>query len=111
MVLSAGNLPYKKSSPSEVGSKFLAFEGRFLGKGALKALVVCVPGTGERYTEHIRYTTFERSISFENRVRAAHAFAWRDLSYRAKNIANYYKYRIGGDHRLLSRVYFNDTII
>lgn len=38
-------------------------------------------------------------------------YAWRDLSYRAKKISNYEKDRIGGDHRLLRRVYFNDTII
>lgn len=38
-------------------------------------------------------------------------YAWRDLSYRAKNISNYYKYRIWGDHGLLRRVYLNDTII
>jgi len=38
-------------------------------------------------------------------------YAWRDLSYRAKNISNYDKYRIGGDHRLRRTVYFNDTII
>lgn len=87
-------------------------KGRLHSNQSSLALPTPSANTSAPFFLNISFIIFWDFVFFWNGSSGARiGYAWRDLSYRAKNISNYYKYRIWGDHRLLRRVYFNDTLI